>query len=187
MSYYIYESCKPKSCEPCKPKYNSCQPCQPKYKSCESSKYMKHNDCTKYCSHSELSTLSKLPKLPELPKLNIVIQDPLPAEEYGNPCIMCMTNTSDVVFNPCSHIIMCTHCAELWRNAQSNGFKCPTCKTTINFTITLKKFNFNKNNQDDQNNQDNQNNQNNKDNQNNQNNQDDQNNKNDNIEIVIDI
>ena len=144
-----YKQCTP--CTPCKPSklyksHKSCTPCSP----CKPSKcHQSYDKPYKYewsskCDQSYDKSYNYKPvKQTKSAKIDIILQDPLPAEKYGNPCTMCLTNTSDIVFNPCSHIVMCSHCANSWKTTQQDSFKCPKCMISINATITLKKFNFN--------------------------------------------
>ena len=58
-----------------------------------------------------------------------------PVEDDGPTCVVCLTNSPDVVFRPCNHLKVCGACTlEL---AKKDGFQCPECRTRVDDILPI--------------------------------------------------
>jgi hypothetical protein len=53
-------------------------------------------------------------------------------------CNICLTNTADTIFNPCSHSHLCTECYGTLL-ATKGSITCPTCRCSVDSVIDVKK------------------------------------------------
>jgi hypothetical protein len=48
--------------------------------------------------------------------------------DEANECLICLTNTSNTLIEPCNHLCLCSDCLQSVRKSTN---KCPICRTAI--------------------------------------------------------
>lgn len=67
----------------------------------------------------------------ELPESDL--QTNASAPPAGNECVVCLTNSREVVLRPCSHVCLCLNCYEAIPPPKT----CPVCRRNINEIIPI--------------------------------------------------